>query len=145
MTKTVPMLSLADLNARAASDTPFEFEYITTKGEPTGVFFSVLGGQSKVVQDEANKAVNARRRAEAVQTAQAKTSRDSDNYTPVEDDKAFGQRLAAIRLTGWRGIAEDFTPELGLALCQNNDDAAAVILQKSNDMGNFMKLSSPKP
>lgn len=139
---TKPMLSLADLDARAASATSFDFEYVTPSGAQTGVILSILGGQSKVVQDEANKAINERRRVEAIQAAQAKTSRDTDNYVTVETDVAFGQRLAAIRLVGWKGIKEPFTPELGLALCQNNNDVAAMILAKSNDMANFMKGSS---
>lgn len=142
-TKAAPKLvSLASLDARAASAVAMPFEYITPAGDPTGIILHLLGGQSKIVQDEANKAINERRRKEAMVAAQAKTSRNTDDYVTVETDVAFGQRLAAIRLTGWEGIEETWSAELGLLLCQNNNDVAAFILAKSNDMANFMKASS---
>ncbi|MDP3855337.1 hypothetical protein [Phenylobacterium sp.] len=141
MTK-IANLSLADLDARKASEGAFEFEYLQPDGETSGVFFSVLGGQSKIVQDEANRLINERRRKEAVQAAQAKTSRNTETYTSVENDVEFGQRLAAVRVVGWRGIKETFSPELALALCRSNQDIASQVLERSNDMANFMKPSS---
>lgn len=142
MTKTASF-SLADLDARKASDGAFEFEYVLPDGEGSGVFLSVLGGQSKTVQDEANRLINERRRKEAVQAAQAKTSRNPETYTSVESDVEFGQRLAAVRVVGWRGIKETFSPELALSLCRSNQDVASQVLERSNDMANFMKPSSP--
>lgn len=135
-------LSLKSFDARKASETPFEFEYIDTKGTHTGLFLLVLGGHCETVQAKANALTNERRRQEAIAAADAATSRAADNFTPVEDDVKFGQRLAAIRLVGWRGIPEPWTEADGLWLCQNNPDLAMQVLTKSNDMGNFMRLSA---
>lgn len=140
MTK-IANLSITDLDARKASDGAFEFEYVLPDGENSGVFLSVLGGQSKIVQDEANRLINERRRKEAVQAAQVKTSRNTETYVSVESDVEFGQRLAAVRVVGWRGIKEPFSTELALTLCRSNQDIASQVLERSNDMANFMKPS----
>jgi hypothetical protein len=64
-------------------------------------------------------------------------------FTPIEDDVAFGQRLAAARICGWRGITEDFTPDLALRLCQSNPEVSAQVVEASNTLSNFMKVSPP--
>lgn len=136
MTKTQGV-SLASLSASTSA--AFEFEYVTPAGKHTGIFFQVLSGQSETVTAEINKLVNQRRQAEAAQAALG--GRDARTaFTPVEDDVAFGQRLAAVRLVGWRGIEEEFSPERALQLCQSNADIAAQITEKSSNVGNFMRL-----
>lgn len=136
-------LSLSDLNARAAADTAVEFEYVTAAGEPSGVFLSVLGAQSDKVTGEVNRLLNARRQKEAVQESTRMGGRSQATFTPIEDDIAFGQRLAALRLVGWRGIKEPFSPENALLLCQTNADVADQVIKVSSDAGRFMK-ASPK-
>lgn len=134
-------VSLDALNARAASDEAFEFEYVLADGRNSGIFLSVLGAHSERVTSESNKLINERRRAEAVREAEA--SRAADSVNLVEDDIAFGQRLAAVRLVGWRGIIEDCTPDRALRLCQTNPDIAGQVTRRSNNMGNFMPALSP--
>ena len=137
-------LSLADLNARDHGSEAFEFEYTDDRGRGTGVFLSVLGGQSAKVTAEINRLVNERRKAEQVAAARNRGARpDSAEFTPVEDDIAFGQRLSAVRLVGWRGITDPYTPENALLLCQTNADISAQVLEESNKTANFLKLSSP--
>lgn len=138
MTKAV---SLASLNARKASSEAVEFEYVDEAGERTGIFLSILGAQSDKVTSEVNALVNDRRRKEAALAATRMGGRDQPTFTPIEDDIAFGHRLAAVRLEGWRGIEEPFTPENALSLCQNNADIADFITKKSNLSGPFMKRS----
>lgn len=141
MTKT---LSLADLNARAASEKAFEFEYLI-EGEGTGVFISVLGQHCASVAAAVNAEVNDRRRKQAVAAARnAKARPDSAEYEPIEDDIAFGQRLAALRITGWRGLTEEFSPDRALQLCQSNPDLASQAMDVSNSLANFMKPSPAK-
>ena len=143
MTKNAP-ISLKSLNARAAADVPFEFEYILPNGEGSGIFLSVLGAQSKTVTAEVNKLMNERRRVEEIAAINARTGgRKAGVIIPVEDDIAFGQKLAAVRLVGWRGIAEPFDPDLALALCEMNHDLCNQINEQSNAAENFMKGSSP--
>jgi hypothetical protein len=140
MTKS---FSLKDLDARSASDVPFEFEYIQPDGSGSGVFLKILGAQSKTVTDAVNQMMNERRRQEHVAEINARTGgQKAAAIIPVEKDIELGQRMAAIRLVGWRGIDEEFTPELGLELCQSNQEVANQINEKSNDLANFMKRSS---
>lgn len=141
---TKPALSLADLNARAASEKAFEFEFIID-GEGTNVFISVLGQHCESIAAQLNAEINARRRKQAVAAVRnAKSRAEAVEFDPIEDDIAFGQRLAAIRIVGWRGIAEDFTPERALILCQSNPVLAEQVLEASNDLANFMKPSPTK-
>jgi hypothetical protein len=143
MTKTAPV-SLKSLDARASSDIPFEFEYILPNGEGSGIFLSILGSQSKTVTEAVNKMMNERRRIAETAELNARTGgRKTAAIIPVEDDIAFGQKMAAIRLVGWKGIAEPFDPDLALELCEMNQDIANQINERSNDLANFMKGSSP--
>ena len=136
-------LSLDQLDATKASATAFEFEYIdTSTGECTGVFLSVLGSESEIVSAEVAKLINERRRKQAAREVQQKigTGTKPVEFESIESDIEFGQRLAAVRLVGWRGISEPFTPENALRLCSNNRDIAAQITTHSDAISNFMKL-----
>lgn len=139
MTKAVAAISLDALDARKASEEAFEFEYILVDGTRSGIFLSVLGAHSERVTTETNLLVNDRRRTQSALEAQAATNRQAENFIPIESDVEFGQRLAAVRIVGWRGIAEDYSAERGLWLCQRNPDIAAQVTAKSNNLGNFMK------
>lgn len=150
-------ISLSALNLTAAGEQMFEFEY-AIDGKPSGLWFSVYGTQTDRVQAAINKAVNERRKTEAVAESRARHSRaGAAEFTPLEDDTAFGQRLAAVRLGGWRGpgqtedltpeqkgrfqgITEPFSPELALKLCQGNPDIAAQATEEANRTSNFLKL-----
>lgn len=128
--------SLDDLDATRASAEAFEFEYMAPDGSGTGVFLSVLGAQSEAVVKEVARMINDRRRKEAARKLKGKNA-DIDT---MESDVEMGSQLAAIRLVGWRGIIEPFTPENALRLCSSNRDVAAQIIEQSDAMGNFMKL-----
>lgn len=141
MTKS-PGVSLASLDARKASAAAFEFEYIGPDGAGTGIMLKVIGAQSAEVTEGTNRLVNERRRQEAIRAAEATASRPGDAIIPVEDDIAFGQRLSAMRLVGWDGIADPWSAENALLLCQSNPDIASQVLAQSNKLGNFIKASS---
>lgn len=143
MTQSSAKRSLASLNSRKASETPYKFELLEADGSASGVIVHVIGGQSRTVADETNRLVNERRRQEAIRAADAPANRPGDAITPVEDDIAFGQRLAAVRLVGWEGIEEAFSPAGALELCQINPDYAAQITTQSNRLANFIS-ASPK-
>ena len=135
--------SLADLDTARASEVPFEFEYLNTNGDQTGVFLSVLGGNSDAVREAAAELINARRQKQAAREAQkARSGRNvpSAEFDSVEDDIAFGQRLAAVRLVGWRGIKDPCTPENALRLCSTNPNAAAQVMEQSDNLANFTKI-----
>jgi hypothetical protein len=155
-------ISVTALDARKAGEQPFEFEYTDSEGTPTGIWLSVYGSHTDKVQNAVNVAVNERRKKEAHTEALNRGSRPgSAGFTPIEDDVAFGQRLAAVRLCGWRGdkdikglkpdqaqrfvgLTEPFSPELALQLCQSNPELAAQVTDEANRTTNFLKLSPPK-
>lgn len=135
-------LSLSDFNARTASARGYEFEYLVS-GQPTGLFITVQGANSETVQAAINAEVNGRRRREAILAAKRAKARTNDapEFETVEEDLEFGQRMAALRITGWRGVSEPYTPETALQLVRNNPEIATQVLEASNDLGNFMRPS----
>lgn len=139
--ETTGGISLSSLNAVKASEAPFEFEYITPGGEPSGVFLSILGGQSEVVTKTAAKMINDHRKKKAAREASSRfQSKHNVDFDTLESDVEFGQRLAAVRLVGWRGITDPFTPENALELCRINKLIAAQIMEQSENLANFMNL-----
>lgn len=132
--------SLDDLDATKASAEAFEFEYINPAGDSTGVFLKVLGSQSETVTKEVNKLVNERRRKEAAREIARKVGvgQKAVEFETMENDVEFGQRLAAVRLVGWRGISDAWSPENALKLCRTNRHVAAQVTAQSDEMANFM-------
>jgi hypothetical protein len=138
--KSTGGVSFASLNAAKASETPFEFEFLGPDGAGSGVFFQVLGSQAPAVRAVVAKLLNERRFKAAQAAARARTPAQAAAVVDtVEDDVAFNQRGAAARLVGWRGIAEDYTPERGLELCEFNADAVSQIIAASDNVANFTK------
>ena len=137
MTKEKAAFSLDDLDATRASAEAFEFEYLMPDGEPSGLFLSVLGGQSEQVTREVARIINERRRRDAVRAAKRK--KDSVEFDTFESDLETGSQLAFVRLVGWRGMVEEFNEANAMRLCSSNRDVAAQIIEQSDLMANFMK------
>ena len=139
--------TLASLDARKASETPFEFEYILPDGTGSGLFLSVYGGQSDIVRSAISKLMNERRTQDAKATFIAQRTNKAAPIVTVESDVEFGHKTAACRLAGWRGMVEEgkpdtplaFTPELGHQLCASNREIELQIVENSDAMANFMK------
>lgn len=158
MTKTPARgFSISALNAAKASETPYEFELVIA-GRPSGVFLKVEGAHSERVQNIINRAIDERNKADM---AASSTLRPGEQMPPktVAESESFNRKLCAARLVGWRGegetdgldaeqtkrfqpITDPFSEALALELVSTNPDAYAQVLTKSNDVGNFMKLSS---
>lgn len=142
------MKSLNDLDATKACAAGFEFQYVPTDftGDPDKipeddrVYLTVIGSQSEKVTTEVARLVNERRQKAAAREVNRKigVGKKKAEFEPLESDVEFGQRLAAVRLVGWRGIADPCTPENALRLCQINQDVAAQVTTRSDDMGNFL-------
>lgn len=157
MTNKKAGLTLDDLDRVQAGAHAHEFEYIDEKGAPTGIWFSVFGGESEAVQKETARLQNERRRKEKAREINArigvgKTSIDIETY---ESDVEYGKRVAAVRLAGWReagndegltaeekerfcGIAAPFNSENALRLCKSNQHIALQIAQQSEEAANFL-------
>jgi hypothetical protein len=134
--------SLDDLDAKKASAQAFEFEYITPSGDNSGVFLSVLGGQSEIVTAEVTRLINDSRRKQAAREVQQKIGVGSKavEFDTAENSIEFGQRLAAVRLVGWRGINEPWSVENALKLCRSNQEVASQVTKQSDAIANFISL-----
>lgn len=126
------LISLADLDAATAGDTPTEVEFPKADGTGSGIFFLVLGDESKKVQEAQNKLLNERRKADS--TREALTGSD---FVPIEGDIEFSHKLTATKLAGWRGIKETFSPEAALTLVRNNRRAAKLINDTARRVAGF--------
>lgn len=156
MTSKTAGVSLADLNARKASETPFEFEYTDPDGNLSGLFFSVLGSHCDAITTAMVDAVDADRRKDMIRAHKnAKARPESAEIGSFREEIDSGTKQAARRLVGWRtpadtegldaeqlerfqGIQEPWSPENALALCRSNPDVSAKVMKESNELGNWM-------
>ncbi len=140
MTKAAEF-SIGDLDVRQKGETPFEVPFRNPDGTETGVVLLVLGAQSATVQAETNRLINERRTAEAQREA-IQVNIGAPTVTPVETDIEFGQKLAAVRLVGWKGIKEPWSKELALKLVKSNPLLADQLTKASAVVGNFTPASA---
>jgi len=134
------MLSLDDLDAVAAADEAHEFEFTLPDGEGSGLFLQVVGANSPRVKAVEFEIGNAYRKKEAMKAAQRTGSKE---ISRIEDDVATVHKLAAARIVGWRGLKEEFTPEIALRLVSINPEVANQVTEVSNNLALFTK-ASPK-
>jgi hypothetical protein len=128
-------VSLADLNLTKQCEQSAEMEVKTVRGKGTGIVLSVLGAHAPEIQKWINKELNNRRREEALQAKLGKHA----SIRMIEEDIDFGMGVVAIRITGWRGISDQWSPENALLLCQTNAEIAAQVKEFSDDIANFTK------
>ena len=126
------MISLDGLNAVIAGNTPYEFEYKFNNGKGSGVFLQILGSESEKVAVETAAIIAAERAREQT------TKKDGKEYE--FDAVKVGKELAAVRIAGWRGIKEDYSPDNAKKLCASNQMIADQVMKNSNSLENFIKL-----
>lgn len=125
--------SLSEINTRAIADRGFEIELEYPEGNGIGVFLTVLGDHSDIV--EQYEVERADRRAQE----QLALSRSGEVKTrTVREILQNNRESAAHRVTGWRGIKEEFNAALLQGFLQNNPDFVDQILEASRDRANFM-------
>lgn len=129
------LISIDDLNIQKKTERAFEFCYIDENNKETGIFFSVIGARAPVVQDWVNKKINQQRAHEKMQKKRGK----DDDIRTVEEDQEFGAEMLSRRIVGWRGIAEPFSPERALTLCENNELICEQVREHSENISNFTK------
>ncbi|KVT92709.1 hypothetical protein WK60_14055 [Burkholderia ubonensis] len=135
---TPKTISIADLDLSSASDTGHEFEVISPKTRKgLGVFITVLGDHSEKVTTFIRKHQNAKRREFALS---ARKGRPSDDVDTVEDDEAFVVEACIVRVTGWRGLAEEFSEANARLLFTTNREIRRQVLEESANLANFTKV-----
>ncbi|KVN92536.1 hypothetical protein WK57_30330 [Burkholderia ubonensis] len=131
-------ISIADLDLSAASNDGHEFEVISPKtGKGLGVFITVLGDQSEKVVAFTRKRQNEKRREAAIAI---RRGRPSDDIDTVEDDESFVVEACIVRVTGWRGLAEEFSEANARLLFTTNREIRRQVLEESANLANFTKV-----
>lgn len=129
--------SLDQLDVTKQSEAGYEFEVLDdATGKGTGIFLTVIGAHAPAVQNFTKKTLNARRVFDEMQEKRGKKAATRT----IEEDIEFGTELSAIRVVGWRGISDPFTPEGAVRLCTINPPIKEQILKASDDIANFSKL-----
>jgi hypothetical protein len=126
--------SLNDLDITKQCEGGFEFEVTDDNdGKGTGVFLTVIGAHAPAVLEFTRKALNKRRIFDEMQEKRGKKSQSRS----IEDDIEFSTELVAVRVTGWRGISDEFSPAGAIRLCTINPPIREQILKASEDLANF--------
>jgi hypothetical protein len=126
--------SLNDLDVTKNCEAGFEFEVTDdATGKGVGIHLTVIGAHAPAVLDFTRKSLNARRVFDEMNEKRGKKSQSRS----IEDDIEFSTNLVAIRVIGWRGITDEFTPEGAIKLCTINPPIREQILKASEDLANF--------
>ena len=133
--QAVPKIyNLDELDTVSPCETPVEIELTDTRGNPIGVYVSVLGEFSTQVGNGLNKLINQSRLQD---TLNAKANAEQ-KYKPIEEDIEFGRKSVAIRVAAWRNIAEPCTLDNVVKLLTKNPHFAEQINSTSKDLGKYL-------
>ena len=133
--KVKKTLSIDDLNASKKCEEGFEFEFIDENGDGTGFFITVIGSQAPSVK----KVRYARANKEQQHNEMLKKRGKDIPFKPVEDLVASIVSNVSCCIVGWRGIKEDYSPELAEQICDNNDAIFEQVKAASENIQNFTK------
>ena len=130
-------VSIDDLNLVSSSDKPFELDLLSPKTDkPMGITILVFGDHAEKVQKYVRTELNARRQQAALRM---KKGKDID-IESVEDDLEFSIESCVVRTAGWKGLKEEFSPELARKLYTQNPALRGQVLAASGNVANFTKL-----
>ena len=132
-----PLFSIEDFNEIDQCKDAQPMEFKDEKGNEIGITVMVLGSQSEIVTKWRNKKLNAQRRYEDQQTKRGKNA----DVKPIEEDLEFGTEFTSIRIVGWTGIEEEYSPKIALRWCSVNTEIVKQVMEFSEDLGNFKKNS----
>jgi len=137
MAKATPQpLDLESFDAVVESEGGYEFELKQTDGiTGTGVFVTVLGKHADVVVKWTTNLINAWNREQAL------AKRKGKDVEPKSLDELREQNIegCAIRVTGLRGIKQEFSADLLKRALKRNPHWVEQIVNESDDLGNFPK------
>lgn len=126
--------SFDDLNLNKKCEEAVEVEYVMADGTKTGVFLSVIGKHAEKVQRFSMKHLDKMRAFAENSNKQGKSALISS-----EENLDYIIKDAAIRIAGWRGINQEFSPEGAEQLCRINSEIRQLVVDTSNDLANFTK------
>ncbi len=136
-------LSLDDIEKQVSAADAVDLEPFLPNGEPSGITLLVRSDQNPVVVAGIDALMNARRRKELLTEAKARASRPGEQFITSEEDGEHVRKLTAVRLAGWKGLDDPFTPENAVRLLKLAPTFISQILNKAAELGSFT-TTSPK-
>lgn len=132
------LIDITEFDLVGACETGHSFELRNPEGSVTGVSVTVLGAFAPEVvawsAAVAEKFINEQRMAQRKgKSAKAKTQ---------EELKAQNIDGAVVRVVGWSGVRQPYTPELLRAALNRNPHWVAQIVDESENLGNFGTTSA---
>lgn len=128
--------SIESLNLVKASETGFEFEVKNSAGVGLGVYITVRGDHSDILQQASRREINAMRE----RMYQASKNRETLPPDSIEDDVAKAIEGAVQRIISWRGLDEPCTAENARLLCTVNPEVRAQIYAAAGQSANFLSV-----
>ena len=136
VTQQVSLPSIETFNAaKQCAENTFTFPYVNENGEETGFLITVIGDQADSVKKAIYKKINKERQQEAILKKRGKDVPVKDIEELIEDNI---EGVAAC-IVGWSGVAEQYSPELAIRICENNRLIFDQVKAASENLANFSK------
>lgn len=132
MTKET-MVSLDSLDLSKKCSEGYEFEVVDVKGEPMGIFMTILGSSADAPKKAIRKRIDLERRQNDVMTRKGK---DIQIKTMEELEDINNSDLAHY-VVSWRGISEPCEHENICKLFKINSDIRRQVFEESEKLENF--------
>lgn len=132
MIKSVDILGF---NAVADAGNAFLLSMKNADSTDTGVSLNIIGKNSDPVQQIVRKMMRKRQADELIASRKGKPVEPMS----VEDMEEQGLELAVVRVTGWKGVTQEFDKAILKTALKNNPHWVEQIVDASNDEANFTK------
>lgn len=132
MNKSVDILGF---NAVADAANAFLLSMKNADSTDTGVSLNIIGKNSDPVQQIVRKMMRKRQADELIASRKGKPVEPMS----VEDMEEQGLELAVVRVTGWKGVTQEFDKAILKTALKNNPHWVEQIVDASNDEANFTK------
>lgn len=134
-------IDILGFDSVADCEAGFDFELKGQDGStPTGVIVTVIGSHADAVVKWATKTANAAMREQVMASRRGKPV----EVRQIEDLREQNLDGAAVRVVGWKNVAQDFDRELLKQALRRNPHWIEQIVRESDDLGNFTGKRSTK-
>lgn len=127
-------LDILSFDAVADSEAGSELELMQPDGQTsTGIFLTIIGKHADAVTQWQSKLMDKKQR-------EAMLAHKSGKPAPAqsaEERNAMNIEGTALRVTGWRGVKQEFSQDLLRKALARNPHWIPQILDHSEDVGNF--------
>lgn len=128
-------VDILGFDAVAQSEQAYEIELKDVQGEGTGVYVSILGKHADAIIKWTSKIINQMERERAM----AQKAGKQPPIKTIEELREQNVEGAALRVTGWRNVKQQFSQDLMKQALRRNPHWVDQIINESDDLGNFTK------